>query len=268
MSRFSSNLARFTHDNSIGFDRSRFHFDQYEDLDEYVCGICHGILKNPLVTDCCGQTYCSNCINQWLIQSGSCPNDRRSLKKGGLRAPPIAFKNLLSNLKIKCDFELDGCKALVKLTELDSHRKCCPFRPNIKCKDCGLHREKASTHKCVQSLRLLNEELVEDRHKLTEQKLQLIKENQKQKKDFEKQINELKSFVENEVKNFRQLFTVKLNDLAETFLITTDDMEHQLIQKIDNKVSQSILDFNCFKLYLFSDPILSIGTTLTEEVMQ
>ena len=93
---------------SPGYDRDKF-IDSQE-LDEFSCGICHGIFKNPMVAECCGQTYCSYCITQWLIHNNTCPNDRRPLTSDNLKEPPKAFKNLLANLKIKCNFYSEGCK--------------------------------------------------------------------------------------------------------------------------------------------------------------
>ena len=37
-----------------------------KELDQLVCGICHEIFTDPIVTKCCGQTYCRKCIEKWL----------------------------------------------------------------------------------------------------------------------------------------------------------------------------------------------------------
>ena len=46
--------------------------------DELSCGICFGILIDPMVTSCCRQTYCKECISEWLKSNNNCPEDRQA----------------------------------------------------------------------------------------------------------------------------------------------------------------------------------------------
>lgn len=101
-----------------GFDKDRFLDKDSQDLDEFICGICQGIFVDPLVTQCCQQTYCSDCINQWLNHKNTCPNDRIILTKKGLLPPSRAFKNLLNNLVTVCENNEEGCPVKVKINEL------------------------------------------------------------------------------------------------------------------------------------------------------
>lgn len=37
------------------------------------CLICARVLREPQLTDCCGNHYCSSCLKKWLKNSPSCP---------------------------------------------------------------------------------------------------------------------------------------------------------------------------------------------------
>lgn len=37
------------------------------------CLICARVLREPQLTDCCGNHYCSSCLKRWLKNSPSCP---------------------------------------------------------------------------------------------------------------------------------------------------------------------------------------------------
>ena len=37
------------------------------------CLICARVLREPQLTDCCGNHYCSSCLKKWLENSSSCP---------------------------------------------------------------------------------------------------------------------------------------------------------------------------------------------------
>src|SRR5689334_1199394 len=129
-----------------GHERSRFVDNKPKELDEFTCGICHGIFVNPVFTQCCQQTYCSDCINEWLTTRNTCPNDRNVLFINGLSEPPRIIKNLLADLVITCDNQAAGCQARVKLSELDKHSAECEYRPNAVCKVCHIVRSSPSSH--------------------------------------------------------------------------------------------------------------------------
>ena len=76
-----------------------------EEINEFSCGICYEIFVNPVVTQCCRQTYCSDCITKWLGEHNTCPNDRQQLSSNGLIQPPRALLNTLNNLKVKCNYQ-------------------------------------------------------------------------------------------------------------------------------------------------------------------
>ena len=61
-----------------GFD---FNLVGEEETEEFVCGICSKILRDPHLTLCCGQHYCETCLEHWLKKQGaffnSCPHCRK-----------------------------------------------------------------------------------------------------------------------------------------------------------------------------------------------
>ena len=62
-----------------GIDRRRVVGKDEEELDEFTCSICQDIFDEPVVTQCCRQSFCTVCINEWLEDNNTCPNDRKGL---------------------------------------------------------------------------------------------------------------------------------------------------------------------------------------------
>jgi len=71
-----------------GYELSRFVELSSSDSEEYICSICRDILRNPVVTNCCLQTFCEQCINEWLETNNTCPYDRKELNRNQLSASP------------------------------------------------------------------------------------------------------------------------------------------------------------------------------------
>ena len=185
-----------------GLEKKRF-LAIKSDLDEFICGICQGVFVDPLVTQCCRQTYCSDCITHWLNNSKTCPNDRRNLNKNGLSSPPRALKNLLDNLLISCENLGEGCKVRVKLGELDKHMNECEYRPNSLCKVCHSKRGRVSTHNCVESL-LKEKSLFEMEKVELDKKMEMMAEKyQADLGNFSKKLNEFVLFSTGQMKSMQ-----------------------------------------------------------------
>jgi hypothetical protein len=67
-----------------GYELSRFVNLDQSDAEELTCSICQDILRNPVFTNCCLQTFCEQCINDWLETNNKCPYDRKYLNKSQL----------------------------------------------------------------------------------------------------------------------------------------------------------------------------------------
>ncbi|CAG2103820.1 unnamed protein product, partial [Medioppia subpectinata] len=154
-----------------GYDSERFVDLSQSDKEELMCSICQDILCAPVVAKCCRQTFCEDCINNWLSSESTCPYDRQPLGTDGLSPPPryvstvkiniylpgnyvypknSILLNMLSKLNMTCDFKDNGCKEVVTLEQLAQHRYRCPYGLG-KCKQC-LCSEQKYGHNCLQSL--------------------------------------------------------------------------------------------------------------------
>ena len=109
--------------------------------------------------------FCRDCITEHLsTNSHTCPECKEDLTVETVRRARV-ISNILSELKINCDFSHRGCQEYIRLEELDSHIESCGFAP-VKCsnEECEMivnkreiiHHEstvceyrKAKCHNCV-----------------------------------------------------------------------------------------------------------------------
>ncbi|CAG2167058.1 unnamed protein product [Oppiella nova] len=145
-----------------GFQRSRVIGVCDEELDEFICGICLEVFVDPVVTQCCQQSYCSECIHNWLSDNNTCPNDRKELSREGIGPAPRLVYNLLNKMQVKCDFYAMGCESVVKMCELSQHIIYCDHNANRKCKSCELDVDGNGDHKCIESLLIMNKNFCEE----------------------------------------------------------------------------------------------------------
>lgn len=165
---------------TMGFDIERFSGKINEGL---LCSICRDVLEEPLQAPC-EHAFCTSCIQAWLTHYNSCPEDRLTLWPSDLKPIFRYMKNDLDALKIRCDNETRGCKALVRLDalkthlkeecgyvktscsnegcqeelnkrDLESHLKTCKFQTAECSKGCGLkvNKNEESEHNCIAELR-------------------------------------------------------------------------------------------------------------------
>ena len=84
-----------------------------ENIDEeFICTICHDVLENPKIISNCEHVFCHTCINEWSINSNTCPVDREQIQD--LVKPQRIFLNVLNRLKLRCQFENLGCKIVIE----------------------------------------------------------------------------------------------------------------------------------------------------------
>ena len=112
-----------------GYDDSRF--EKAID-DHFHCSICYNVLKEPMMCRNNEHLFCRDCITEHLnTNSHTCPECKEDLTVENLRRARLA-NNILSGLKIKCDYSQRGCQEYIRLEELDSHVENCGFAP-VKC---------------------------------------------------------------------------------------------------------------------------------------
>jgi len=156
-----------------GFSKKRFvNLTNVEE--ELTCGICLEILNEPVVVQCCRQKKKKKCIKEWMDERQTCPNDRRVLGSKSLVEPPRLIQNMISRLKICCDYTENGCKNVLVLDNLSSHLLECKFKPKNLCKDCGIPIDNGKDHDCLFNLKTLNSNLVDETSRLKNQIKQLL----------------------------------------------------------------------------------------------
>lgn len=94
-----------------------------------LCGICAGVFKKPLVTQC-GHTYCEECLEHWLSAAShgdkTCPECRREVSLCGT-APVLALRGVIDGLSVECENSANGCTMVLKLGDLENHLKNCGY---------------------------------------------------------------------------------------------------------------------------------------------
>ena len=104
--------------------------------DDYQCMICAKVLKEPHLTDCCGQHFCQACLEQWFKKQARkiCPHCR-SETFTHMRDLPL--KRKIDILEVYCPNQKEGCKEVMKLGVLDAHKRVCGFAKVTCTQGCG-----------------------------------------------------------------------------------------------------------------------------------
>ena len=105
----------------------------YEFVDKldskYNCLVCQNVLREPMLTDCCGIHYCKSCLQQWNSSSYTrqCPQCRKQNYRTMLNQP---LKREINELKIHCvNRSSKRCLWEGELEKLPQHlRSSCPLR--------------------------------------------------------------------------------------------------------------------------------------------
>ncbi|XP_054153474.1 protein zer-1 homolog [Oppia nitens] len=217
-----------------GYDCKRFvDKTQKQQLDELMCGICKSIVCQPIVVQCCQQAFCTDCIKEWLVKQTTCPYDRKQLTIEQLSSPPRILVNLLSNLKIKCDFWDKGCPVITTVQQLTEHTANCPHNVQ-QCPQCLCNYTTGARqpfeHNCLKSMTELN-------HKTNAEILMLmnIMENLSQcnlRETFDDD-----EFSDNDILVINYFLKIKLRKFMGTLGIVS-----KLLHLIDRRVLQLLCD--------------------------
>ncbi|CAG2105869.1 unnamed protein product [Medioppia subpectinata] len=133
-----------------GYSSDRFPDLSAEDRDEYTCSICHEIFNTPVTTSCCLQTFCDDCITEWLETNNTCPYDRKRLTASELSRASRVLVNTMGRFKIRCDYWDKGCRQVIKFDKLPQHTINCSYNITM-CVKC--EHVMTSGHDCIESLR-------------------------------------------------------------------------------------------------------------------
>ena len=216
------------------------------------CGICTNVLKDPVM---CGQNehlFCRACITIHLMNSQICPNCIEPLTVATLSQASRGIRNLLAELKIKCEFFDRGCGKFIELEHLERHVADCGFAP-VVCSNEGcylevnkrdlLHHETAvcefrrvQCHSCSD----IHQEIAEIREKLDK--------NEENKKSLNEVTKQVEVMVQALHENMERIDSVEENvvrkvEVVQGQLINQEEAIGQL--KVDNlELKKSLNEIN------------------------
>ncbi|CAB4022108.1 RING finger 151-like [Paramuricea clavata] len=94
------------------------------------CCICTNVIKDAAM--CHNEhIFCRTCITRHLMNFQTCPTCMQPLTVETLRQAPRGIRNLLSELKIRCEFFNRGCGKFIELGDLERHVAECGFAPAV-----------------------------------------------------------------------------------------------------------------------------------------
>ncbi|CAF0837846.1 unnamed protein product [Didymodactylos carnosus] len=149
-----------------------------------LCFICHNILYDPISCKTCENSFCTECIEQWLDNQRPqrrCPHQCNPFKKKN--CPPDIINQLsiliidccykpngcnenisydsLKEHESECDYKMQqcrGCSQFVCKKDIIEHEESCGFLQFFQCRLCGIrHQNKQTNHEIVDCL--LNRQL-------------------------------------------------------------------------------------------------------------
>ena len=110
-----------------GYEDERF---QYPVGPSLHCCICTNVIKDAAM--CHNEhIFCRACITRHLMNFQTCPTCMQPLTVETLRQAPRGIRNLLSELKIRCEFFNRGCGKFIELGDLERHVTECGFAPAV-----------------------------------------------------------------------------------------------------------------------------------------
>ncbi len=102
--------------------------------DKYKCEICKNLLRQPHVTECCGQHFCEECLEK----AASEINPAHNHQKIGTKCPHcrhssfhhiryLPFKRDIDSMKVYCLRKSSGCNVQVAYGNRVDHDKTCGY---------------------------------------------------------------------------------------------------------------------------------------------
>ena len=106
----------------------------------FHCIICKNVFKDPVMCRHNEHLFCRACITRHLMNSQTCPACMEPLTVDTLTQAPQGIRNILAELKIRCEFFERGCAKFVELGDLERHVADCGFAP-VVCSNAGCQLE-------------------------------------------------------------------------------------------------------------------------------
>ena len=120
-----------------GYDDERF---EQVISQSFHCIICTNVFKDPVMCRHNEHLFCRACITKHLMNSQTCPTCMEPLTVDTLTQAPRGVRNILAELKIRCEFFDRGCAKFVELGDLERHVTDCGFAPAV-CSNSGCKLE-------------------------------------------------------------------------------------------------------------------------------
>ncbi len=120
-----------------GYDDERF---EHVVSQSFHCIICTNVFKDPVMCRHNEHLFCRACITRHLMNSQTCPTCMEPLTVDTLTQAPRGIRNILAELKIRCEFFDRGCGKFVELGDLERHVADCGFAP-VVCSNAGCQLE-------------------------------------------------------------------------------------------------------------------------------
>ena len=98
-----------------------------------TCPLCKHAVDRAIATGCCQETYCCDCIYNWLETSEVCPACDGPLMASMLISVHQQLQRVIGNFTVHCDYHapaLRGCSKTVRVSELQDHVSQCEFNPS------------------------------------------------------------------------------------------------------------------------------------------
>ncbi len=111
-----------------GYEDERF---EHVVSQSFHCIICKNVFKDPVMCRHNEHLFCRACITRHLMNSQTCPTCMEPLTVDSLNQAPQGVRNILAELKIRCEFFERGCGKLVELGDLERHVADCGFAPVV-----------------------------------------------------------------------------------------------------------------------------------------
>ncbi len=107
------------------------------------CIICTNVIKDPVMCRQNEHLFCRACITRHLVNYQKCPTCMEPLTVETLSKASRTVVNLLSELRIRCEFSDRGCEDYIELGSLEGHLKECGYAPAVCCNEgCRLEMNK------------------------------------------------------------------------------------------------------------------------------
>lgn len=93
--------------------------------EDFYCSICQSILRDPVLTECCGQHFCTECLDNWLkLATLICPHCRT---KDFKHIKSLPMLRMINKLTIYCPMKSFGCLEKFRKDSLNEHLRTCDY---------------------------------------------------------------------------------------------------------------------------------------------